>query len=235
MPEPSPSKRSNAGDRDGRLSTPRGRAVLLVNVDGELRVDSRVLAARLQNQHRPVMALIDKYGDKFERFGKVLFEKAPSDESRTGQQERFALLNEDQSYFLLSLARNTDHVVDLKANLVAAFSAARKPVGPAEEYLPTYHALHDRVHCLAAESSNQKFVHMNFNKLINKTIGVETGERHNLTLPRFSLMVVAQAAATHAMQAANDHHDGYQLAKQAMQVLHPVAQQLTSAAPRRIA
>ncbi|MEG1281448.1 MAG: KilA-N domain-containing protein [Comamonas sp.] len=94
------------------------------------------------------------------------------------------------------------------------------------EYLPTYHALHDRIEVLAAASKNTDKVHMNVNKLINKTIGVESGQRHSLPLPRKSLMVVAQATATYAMDNANDHHDGYQMAKSAMQLLKPVADQL---------
>lgn len=207
-------------------------ALPLVPLDGELRIDSRVLAGELQNQHQSVMELIDRYTDHFTRFGLLPFqtEAVKNEGARGAKHQRYALLNEDQSYFLLSLSRNTDHVVDLKANLVTAFGEARR-AGAEVEYLPTYHALHDRVHTLAAESSNVQFVHMNFNKLINKTIGVQSGERHGLPVPRRSLMVVAQAAATHAMEAANDHHDGYQKAKQAMQVIAPVAQRLSGSPP----
>jgi phage regulator Rha-like protein len=35
------------------------------------------------------------------------------------------LLNEDQAFFLLSLSRNTDRVVELKASLIMAFREAR--------------------------------------------------------------------------------------------------------------
>lgn len=209
----------------------QSNSVHLVEVESELRVDSRILADKLQNQHKNVMELIDRYSEQFKRFGHLPFETEVGFRTQGGgKAERFVLLNEDQSYFLLSLSRNTDHVVELKANLVAAFSEARKPRGAEEEYLPTYRALHDRVHCLAAQSSNAKFVHMNVNKLINNTVGVEAGGRHGLPVPRKSLMVVAQAAATHAMASAKDHRDGYQMAKSAMQLLQPVAQQLSGQA-----
>ncbi|GAO73346.1 Rha family transcriptional regulator [Comamonas sp. E6] len=208
----------------------QSNSVHLVEVESELRVDSRILADKLQNQHKNVIELVDRYAEQFKRFGVLTFETEKPNSSAGGRPERFALLNEDQSYFLLSLSRNTDHVVELKANLVAAFSEARKPRGAEEEYLPTYRALHDKVHSLAAQSSNAKFVHMNVNKLINKTVGVEAGGRHGLPVPRKSLMVVAQAAATHAMASAKDHHDGYQMAKSAMQLLQPVAQQLSGQA-----
>ena len=98
--------------------------------------------------------------------------------------------------------------------------------GDFSEYLPTYHALHSRVDELASASKNKQYVHINLNKLINSTVGIKTGERHGLPVPRKSLLIVAQAAATHAMEVANDHHDGYQMAKAAMCAIRPVAQQL---------
>lgn len=102
--------------------------------------------------------------------------------------------------------------------------------GDAAEYLPTYHAMHRRAEDLAANSSNKKFVHANLNKLINSTVGIKAGERHGLLVPRKSLLIVAQAAATHAMESAKNHHDGYQLAKAAMGSIRPVAQQLAGQA-----
>lgn len=209
-----------------RSKKAKAAAIPLIEHAQELRVDSRLLAEKLQNQHKNVMELLERYPGHFQRFGILPFETEKLADASRGRPQRYALLNEDQSYFLLSLSRNTDHVVELKANLVAAFSDARKPRGAEEEYLPTYHALHSLVHDLAAESKNAKFVHMNVNKLINSTIGVESGKRHGLPIPRKSLLVVAQATATHAMAAAKDHHDGYQMAKSAMQMLRPVAQQL---------
>lgn len=187
---------------------------------GEPRVDSRLLAEQLSNQHRPVMALIDKYESHFSRFGKLLFKKAASSESRTGQQERFVLLSEDQAYFLLSLSRNTDRVVDLKVKLVQAFQEARAgKTAIAVEYLPGYRQLHDKAHELAKGSKNEKFVHANLNKLINKTVGLASGQRARFSSSAMSLTVVAQALATRAMEDAKDHHDGYEKAKQALTAL----------------
>lgn len=104
----------------------------------------------------------------------------------------------------------------------------RAPESQSGEYLPTYHALHSRVDELAVASKNKQYVHINLNKLINSTVGIETGERHGLPVPRKSLLIVAQAAATHAMEGASDHHDGYQMAKAAMGTIRPVAQQLAT-------
>ena len=189
----------------------------------DARVDSRLLANHLGNQHRPVMVLIEKYAQSFATFGKVLFEKAPSIDSLTGQRERYALLTEDQAFFLLALSRNNDRVVALKVKLIQAFSEARRVVDQRQtEYLPTYHRLRDTIHQLAGESPNEKFVHMNFNKLVNKTAGLEAGQRPKAGLSQQAMLIVAQDVATQAMQGATDHHDGYQLAKRSLLALAAV-------------
>ncbi|WP_295379612.1 Rha family transcriptional regulator [uncultured Pseudacidovorax sp.] len=207
--------------------------VAVTDYGGEPRVDSRVLAVRLQGHHKSVMELIDRYRGQLGRFGIVPFETEKLEGSGRGRPERYALLNENQSYFLLSLSRNTDHVVNLKANLVEAFGKLRQAAKPEEEYLPSYRDLHKRVHDLAANSSNVQFVHMNFNKLINRTAGIAAGQRATLESASRSLVCVAQALATRAMSAANDHHDGYQAAKVAMRDIEPIAKRLAApAAPR---
>ncbi|MGB4116532.1 MAG: Rha family transcriptional regulator [Polaromonas sp.] len=200
-----------------------GASLSLTTVAQESRVDSRLLAGHLGNQHKHVIALIEKYAEPFSTFGKVLFEKAPSAVSITGQRERFALLNEDQAFFLLTMSRNSDHVVNLKVKLVQAFSEARLVANQRQtEYLPTYHRLHDTVHQLAGQSPNEKFVHINLNRLVNKTAGLEAGQRPTAGLSQQAILIVAQDVATQAMQGATDHHDGYQLAKRSLSALAAV-------------
>ena len=121
------------------------------------------------------------------------------------------------------MSRNSDHVVDLKVKLVQAFSEARRVADQRQtEYLPTYYCLHDTVHQLAAQSANEKFVHINFNKLVNKTAGLEAGQRPKAGLSQQAMVIVAQVVATQAMQGATDHHDGYQLAKRSLSALAAV-------------
>jgi phage regulator Rha-like protein len=192
----------------------------LVISKAEARADSRELARRLRNQHQAVMKLIERYLEALQRFGKVVFQKAPSTDSRTGQRERYALLNEDQAFLLLTMSRNTDHVVDLKAQLVAAFGAARRAAQQhGAEYLPGYHTLHDEIAAKAAGSSHEKFVHMNINRLINKACGLDAGQRGAVALPQQSMLVVCQALATNALRSAPDHHVGYERAKRAVESL----------------
>lgn len=84
------------------------------------------------------------------------------------------------------------------------------------EYLHGYHEMHDLAEALAEGSKNGKFVHMNLNKLVNKTVGIAAGQRSKLAPPLRSLTVVVQNLATQAMTGAKDHHDGYDRAKDAL-------------------
>lgn len=101
-------------------------AIALIQSKGEARADSRVLAEQLGVKPKNTLGLIERYLSKFERFGVVPFEtEKPGVGTSGGRPERFVLLNEDQCYFLLSLSRNTDRVVELKASLIMAFREAR--------------------------------------------------------------------------------------------------------------
>ena len=196
----------------------------LTTTKTETRVDTRLMALHLGNQHRQVMVLIAKYAYKFGGFGQLLFKNAVGERSQGGgNPERFVLLNENQAYFLLSLSRNSEQVVDHKVKLIQAFSEARRAADHRKgEYLPTYHQLHDVIHSLACGSSNEKFVHMNVNKLVNKAAGIEAGQRANLGLPQPSLLIVAQALAANALRGAIDHHAGYEQVKQSLRALAAV-------------
>lgn len=100
--------------------------ITLTQHNGQPRVDSRLVAEQLANKHKNSFALIERYLAKFEEFGVVPFQtEKPLAGTAGGRPERFALLNEDQAFFLLSLSRNTDRVVDLKAELIMAFRQAR--------------------------------------------------------------------------------------------------------------
>ena len=189
----------------------------LAIVKDKARVDSRLLAVNMHNQHHNTMGLILKHQTAMELFGKILFKTEPLPDSKTGQKERFALLNEDQAFYLVALSRNSPRVVELKGKLVKAFGEARRAASQHEaEYLPTYLQLHDEIHALAAGSSHKRQVHMNVNRLINKTVGLEAGQRSAASLPQQSLLAVAQAVAVRAARGASDHRTGYQQIKAAM-------------------
>lgn len=122
------------------VSSPR---TLVVKYKGELRVDSRLIAKSLGSNHKSTMGLIRRYSEKIEKLGPLPFKTAKVD--GLGRSNTYALLNEDQAYFLLTLSRNTDKAVELKLSLVKAFKQARENAEVDKEYLPFYHEFHDKV------------------------------------------------------------------------------------------
>lgn len=201
-----------------RTTSANDTALALLEVSGEPRVDSRVLAQHLGNKHQNVRELLTDYAADFRQLGLLRFQTGkPNAGSLGGRPEKFALLNEDQAYLLLAYSRNTDRVRALKIRLVKAFREVRQAQDLTQaEYLPTYHALHDEIHALARQSPNERFVHINVNKLVNKAAGIAPGQRARLDVPRRSMLIAAQFVASTAMHGAADHREGYAQAKDAL-------------------
>ena len=95
----------------------------LAVVDGEPRIDSRLVASELGVTHRNTYELVDNYFAEFQEFGILRFETGEI--KGRGQPEKYYLLNEDQAYFLMTLVRNTEEAVELKKRLVKAFAQYR--------------------------------------------------------------------------------------------------------------
>lgn len=102
-------------------------SLTLAVIDGEPRIDSRLIAAQLGIDHINTRELIEQYLSDFEEFGKARFQTEAS--GRTNQQQKFYLLNEDQSYLLLTYAKNTEQARTLKKRLVMSFAEHRKALG----------------------------------------------------------------------------------------------------------
>lgn len=112
--------------------------VPVTTIRGEARVSSRDLAQALGNKHKNVMSLLNDYQSEFEALGVLAFEtEKPLEGSLGGRPTQFAYLNENQCYFLLTLVRNSDLVVQLKLGLVKAFAHARENAQAAPLTLPT--------------------------------------------------------------------------------------------------
>lgn len=191
----------------------------------EPRADTRDLAQQLGVKHQSLFELVKTYAADFEQLGLLRFQtgavKTPG--ARGTKTIKSALLSEDQCYLLLTYSRNTAKVRALKVELVKAFRDARAAAETRQrDYLPGYHQMHDVAHALAAGSPNEKFVHINLNKLVNRVAGIEAGQRRTLAAPVMSLTVVAQTIATKAMAGAQDHRDGFQRAKAALGRLQAV-------------
>lgn len=96
--------------------------------EDQLVIDSRLVAKELGIKHKTFLETIRKYQTTLKsRFGVLTFETAkPLQGSAGGRPEVFCWLTEDQAIFVMTLSRNTDCVVECKANLVHSFSEAKR-------------------------------------------------------------------------------------------------------------
>jgi len=148
-----------------------------------------VLAENLGITHGAVLKTLDIHLDAFQELNPLRFEIAKGEllpQGGRAKATRYALLNEDQSYLLLSFSRNTKRFVELKLNLVKAFGRFRREQQTTEDYLPFYHDFHDSVKALSymahqnGSKADEKLFHSNFNRLINKAFGLDAAQRPNL-------------------------------------------------------
>lgn len=201
------------------------RAVISLHVlKNEARVNSLTLAKLLKIQHKNVLALIKDYRTDFEVFGRVAFQTRPLETNGGTQNQRTALLNEDQCYLLLTFSRNTTYVRRLKVELIKTFGRFRKHQQIETDYLPFYHELHDGVKALAehawknGSSTDESKFHINVNRLINSAFGLESGQRSNL--PGYlrakvtAANVIAKELIEEAIEEGHDHKGVYQHVKQ---------------------
>ncbi len=98
--------------------------ISLVVINDEARVDSRLIATQLGVEHESFRKLVYQYQADFEEFGILRFEIGEI--KGRGQPEKYALLNEDQSYLGLTYAQNTPQARALKIKLVRSFSEHRR-------------------------------------------------------------------------------------------------------------
>jgi len=88
-------------------------------------IDSVIMAEGFKVQHRSLYRLITVHQKDLKSFGKVRLEITPS---KSGQNVKRALLNEQQATFLATLLRNTEESVKFKKELVKEFYRVKNVV-----------------------------------------------------------------------------------------------------------
>ena len=197
-------------------------------IDSEFRIDSRLLAPELNHRHRTIFESILKYQSKFEEHGLLPFETEAvnNGDARGVKYQKFALLNEDQCYFLLTLMRNNDFVVDKKSKLVKAFRQAKDQVtlrdmarieGKTVRRTET-DAIKSLVEYATAKgSSNANMYYANITKMTNSLLGVEKGQRDTLDHKSLQQIKIAETivemAIRDGLKADLPYKDIYKLCK----------------------
>lgn len=93
--------------------------------DGELVVDSRLIAARLGIEHESFLETLETYKIQMQSaFGIIRFQTGKT--GKRGRPQVFALLTEEQASVAMTFSRNTTEVVQCKIELVQAFSKAKQ-------------------------------------------------------------------------------------------------------------
>lgn len=108
----------------------------VIERDGVLVVDSRLIAQQLGIEHESFIRNLKKYQTRIEsRFGVIRFEIGkPAVGSKGGRPQDYALLTEPQATGLMTLSKNTEQVVECKLELVEAFEKAKQVI---KEVIPT--------------------------------------------------------------------------------------------------
>jgi phage regulator Rha-like protein len=178
----------------------------LIQIKKEFRVDSRLLANQLDTRHRTILENIDKYSFELQSLNPLPFETEKGKELSQGgfsKSVRYALLSEDQCYFVLTLMRNNDKVVALKLKLVKAFRDARKQL--AERDIARLEgkkvrrdetdAIKELVdYAIANGSENANFYYANITKMTNDVLGIDKGMRDTLDKRQLSVLAMIEIA-----------------------------------------
>ncbi len=197
---------------------------LVLTKDGA-RIDSRMIAAELNIENRALLQNIESHLPHFEAFGVVTFQmQKPPKGSKGGMPVRIALLNEDQAYFAATLSRNTVRAVEVKFRLVKAFGEARQHQHTHDDqYLPFYHLAHNATRQMANHATNhgsmvpEGIFHSNIERMINKAMGIEAGQRDSLDAAQCNVISTAyqlvNVAIADTLTAGSGHEAAYQETK----------------------
>lgn len=137
---------------------------LVIKHGDEFATTSEIIAQNTDTEHRAVLQLIGTYKEQMEQFGRVAFEMRTLKTKGGDQQREIAILNEQQSTFLLTLMRNSEIVVRFKVELVKEFYRMRSSglavvkTTSAAKIFPDYFRIAKLIGCdrnSAAISANQ--------------------------------------------------------------------------------
>ena len=209
----------------------------IVNIDG-LRVDTRTLAPKLDIRHRNLIQNIRSYESEFAELGSVPFQtEARLDGQHGGGDVVYALLNEDQAYFLLTLSRNSPLVAKAKLSLVKAFKSARETLehstlarleGKKARRIETDSIKKLVEYATQQGSKSASKYYMSVTKMTYDLLGLEAGQRDNLTKDQAQQLGMAELmvdiAIRNGIAMGLEYKAIYQLAKERVKNLVPSIQ-----------
>lgn len=187
--------------------------------------NSLIIAEGTDNEHRSIIRLIQRYEEKFERWGKMRFVDLKSENPLGGRPTTVALLNEPQATFLITLLRNTDIVLDFKSELVDQFYKMREILLRHQnaEWLEIRRAgiktnkkmtaaIQQDLIPLAREqgsTTDDKFFYINYQRAVNKAAGVSPKCRDALSISQLYEVDKLQDIATCSIKGLASKNEPY--------------------------
>jgi len=162
--------------------------------NNDIFTDSLIIAEGTGNQHKNVKELILKYEKDCRDFGTL---SVLNGESTGGRPEQFYQLSEEQAAFLMTLLRNSKKVVQFKKELVKEFYRMRRFLiekqsaewrqaritGKQTRKDETDVILTKLIPLAESQGSkNAGKLYMTYSKLVNSALGIQAGQRDNLSL-----------------------------------------------------
>ena len=166
-------------------------------IKSEFRVDSRTLAPFLDQRHRTILELLDKYPKDFEELNPLTVETEKGVALPQGgfaKPSRYYMLTEDQCYLLLTYSKNTDEARKRKIKLVKAFRDAR-----------------------TNGSKNADMYYMTITKMTNAALNIDAGRRDSLETRKLDEIKMAETmvkiAISDGLNAGLGYKEIYKLCK----------------------
>lgn len=204
--------------------------IIVQSIGKELRTDSRLLAEMLDHRHRTILENIDKNLELLQELNPIPFQTEMGKKLEQGgfsRPTRYALLTEDQCYFILTLMRNNDKVVRAKLNLVKAFRDARAQLakrdlarieGKAYRAIETSSIQRLIDYANGAGSKSAEKYYMIITKMTNEIMGITSGSRDLLNEKQLKQLSKLEEsidiAIRDGLKAKMEYKDIYKLAKE---------------------
>lgn len=120
------SNRANTTQKELLMNAKFNPVIKLVDVQkGEPTTTTLQIALGLGIQHASVIKIVRTYLPDFQEFGRVGFEIQSFATGGGEQTRKFAIMNEQQATFLMTLMRNSPRVIEFKKALVKSFFEAK--------------------------------------------------------------------------------------------------------------
>lgn len=188
-------------------------------------IDSRQMAEMLGIQHESFIKNISEHEAALSELGFFRFEIGKI--KGRGRPETYALLNENQAFFAVTLSRNTPQAVKAKLLLVKAFAAARNLIEAQHGYLESHKKLHATIGQMQAialqrGSNAPPFAHhVNLERLNNKLLGIPKDSRATLNRKQKqvleTLAEIEQTAINETLANGGNDKAAYHAAKEQAQ------------------